>query len=121
MSQLCLHSYLIYFLVKKDYICAYINSLIFNPPPQSGEGILGMHFVSLSVRPSVTFRVRSITYVCIDGLPGLVESMTLFVPCNTFLENIVILITVKNIKVILWASEPICSIVRYCFRSFKQL
>ena len=26
-----------------------------------------------------------------------------------------------NIKVILCASEHICSIVRYCFRSFKQL
>jgi len=27
----------------------------------------------------------------------------------------------SNVKVILCASEHICSIVRYCFRSFKQL
>jgi len=40
----------------------------------------------------------------------------------------VILITLKwlqkmytTFKVILYASEHICSIVRYCFRSFKQL
>jgi len=29
-----------------------------------------MHFVRQSVCPSVTFRVRSITYVRIDGLPS---------------------------------------------------
>ena len=89
MSQLCLHSYLIYFLVKKDYICAYINSLIFNPPPQSGEGILGMHFVSLSVRPSVTFRVCSITYVCIDGLPSnLVQMLSSLGRCAVTITRI---------------------------------
>jgi len=27
----------------------------------------------------------------------------------------------KAVKVILCASDHICSIVRYCFRSFKQL
>ena len=44
--------------------------VIINPPPQSGEGYIGMHFVSPSICPSVAFRVRSITYVCIDGLPS---------------------------------------------------
>ena len=32
-----------------------------------------------------------------------------------------ILGTMRSLKVILCASEHICSIVRYCFRSFKQL
>ena len=42
------------------YLCACSNSLsLVNPPPRS------MHFVGLSV----TFRVRFITYVCINGLP----------------------------------------------------
>ena len=31
------------------------------------------------------------------------------------------MVDLKNLKVILCASEHICSIVRYCFRSFKQL
>ena len=49
--------------------------IVFNRPPQSGEGIIGMHFV----HPSVTFRVRSITYVCIDGLPSnLVQMLSSF-------------------------------------------
>ena len=36
---------------------------------------IGMHFVSQSVRPSVTFRVRSITNVSIDGLPSILVQM----------------------------------------------
>ena len=44
--------------------------LVVNLPPWSEEGIIGMHFVCRSVHPSVTFRVRAITYICINGLPS---------------------------------------------------
>ena len=55
---------------------------IINPPPQSGEGIIGKHFVRPSVCPSVTFHVRSITYVGIDGLPSnLVQMLPLLRRC----------------------------------------
>jgi len=35
---------------------------LFNPSPRTGEGIIGMHFVS----PSITFLVRSITYALMN-------------------------------------------------------
>jgi len=60
------------------WICLFIynksKTMLINSPAQSGEGIIGMHFVSLSVCMSVclsvTFRVHAIIYVCIDGLPS---------------------------------------------------
>ena len=55
----------------------------FNPPPQTGEGIIGMYFV----RPSVTFRVGSITYVRIDGLPSnLVQMLSSLRHCAVDLD-----------------------------------
>ena len=42
--------------------------IFINPPPRGGEGIIGMHFVRPSVCPFVTFCVRAVTYICIDGL-----------------------------------------------------
>ena len=45
----------------------------------AGDRIVKLHFVSLSVRQSVrhsvTFRIRAITYVCIDGLPSYLIQM----------------------------------------------
>ena len=46
--------------------------VIINPPPQSGEEYIGMHFISPSICP---FRVCSITYVHIDRLPSYLVQM----------------------------------------------
>ena len=56
-----------------------------------------MHFVRPSVRPSsVTFRVRSITYVRIDGLlSNLVQMLSSLRPCALTL----IRIHTSNVKV----------------------
>jgi len=44
----------------------------------------------MSVRQSVTFRVRSITYVCIDGLPSnLVQMLSLLRQCAYIQEYLV--------------------------------
>ena len=64
---------------------------IINPPPRNGEGIIGMHFVCPSVCPSVTFRVRAITYICIDGLPShLVQMLSSLRRCALILTWILI-------------------------------
>ena len=48
-----------------------------------------MHFVRQSVRPSVPFRVRSITYVCIDGLPpNLVQMLSSLRRCAVSVTRI---------------------------------
>ena len=61
----------------------YLLVNLVNPPPQNGEGVKGMQFVRQSVRPSVTFRVRSITYARIDGLPSnLVQMLSLLRRCD---------------------------------------
>ena len=39
----------------------------------------------------------------------------------TIVHFLFIILFLLCVKVILFASEHICSIVRYCFRSFKQL
>jgi len=63
--------------------------VFFNPPPQSWEGIIGMHFVRPSVCPSVTFCVRAITYVCIDRLPSnLVQMLSSLKPCAVTMTRI---------------------------------
>ena len=67
----------------------FIIITIINPPPRSGEGIIGMHFARLSVRPSVTVRVRPIAYVCIDGLPSyLVQMLSSLRRCTVTLTRI---------------------------------
>jgi len=62
------------------------TSQCINPPPWSGEGIIGMHFVRPSVcpsvRPSVTLRVSAITYVCIHGLPSNLVQTFIETMCN---------------------------------------
>ena len=77
---------------------------IVNAPSRSGEGIIGMHSVSLSVCPSVTFRVRAITYVCIDGLPSnfgtnvvLIETMCSDLDPDPYLKGQYICITLLKI------------------------
>ena len=45
----------------------------FNPLPRIGEFIIGIH---LSVCLSLTFHIRAITYVCIDGLPSNLVQMS---------------------------------------------
>ena len=77
-------------------LCVYIvffnntyQCLFFNPPPRSGEGIIGIHFYRASVCPSVSFRVSFITYVCIDGLPSnLVQMLTSLRQCAVILTRI---------------------------------
>ena len=66
---------------------------LINPPPRSGEGIIGMHFVR---RPSVTFRVHSITYIRIGGLPSnLVQRLSSLRRCAVALTPI----HTSNVKV----------------------
>jgi len=61
-----------------------ISSFMFSPPR-----IIGMRFVRQSVCLSVTFRVRSITYLCIDGLPSnLVQILSSLRRCTVTLTHI---------------------------------
>ena len=62
---------------------------LFDPPLRSGEGIIGIHFVRLSVCPSVTFCVCSMTYVRINGLlSNLVQMLSSFRRCTVTLTRI---------------------------------
>ena len=56
------------------------------------------------------------------------KNISMRIYCDTCLDYHTSVVTYNcvevkqsNVKVILCASEHICSIVRYCFRSFKQL
>ena len=49
------------------------------------------------------------------------QGHTYFFTCQYFWLNCILRILYCLVKVIQCASEHICSIVRYCFRSFKQL
>ena len=65
-----------------------------NSSPWSGEEIIGMHFVRMSVCMSVIFRVQAITNLCIDRLPyNLVQMLSSLRRC------VVTLIRVLTAKV----------------------
>jgi len=71
--------------------------IFINPPAQSGEGDYRNAFCQ-SVRPSVTFRVRSITYIHVDGLPSnLVQMLSSLRRCAVTLTRI----HTSNVKVTL--------------------
>ena len=84
-----------------------------------GPGILSLsHWNSVACKPGGNTTVTSPSTLPI----GVSLERTLMLKKYSISSRVVIeILHVHLLKVILCASEHICSIVRYCFRSFKQL
>ena len=75
----CWHAGIYVYIMKLKHckVFVFVNCLkyLLIPGHRVGRGLLVCNSsvrqsVCLSFRPSVTFRIRTITYVCIDGLPS---------------------------------------------------
>ena len=81
---------------KFTYSLIVIILVLFNPPPPSGEGIIGMHFVRPSVCPSVTFCVQAITsHTRFSGIVMLfiLLSNEKFSFKHVYIEHLILLLT----------------------------